>query len=72
MSEEIPEDAENKVEYCENCGKEMALKRGDLARFWLAPVIRLQDDAAPGGWDANRSPADEPLDEKCRWTETGW
>src|SRR6516164_309050 len=28
LEEEIPEDAENKTEYCENCGKEMALKRG--------------------------------------------
>ena len=33
MSEEIPEDAENKIEYCENCGKEMALKRGRFGAF---------------------------------------
>src|SRR5246127_812245 len=33
LSPELPDDAENKTEYCENCGKEMALKRGRFGAF---------------------------------------
>ena len=52
MSEEIAVDAENKIEYCENCGKEMAHK---ARAVWGVPgmqrLSRLQNHAPPDGWD---------------------
>jgi len=70
MSEEIPEDAENKVEYCENCGKEMALKRGRFGAFWLAPVIRIA--RRRGAWWLGREAltSDNRWTRNARWTET--
>ena len=66
MSEEIPEDAENKVEYCENCGKEMALKRGRFGAFLACtgyPDCKTTRRLVAGTRIAHQP--DEPLDEKC-------
>jgi DNA topoisomerase-1 len=66
LSEEIPEDAENKIEYCENCGKEMALKRGRFGAFLACtgyPDCKTTRRLVAGTRIA-RQP-DEPLDEKC-------
>src|SRR6266481_3645326 len=64
MSEEIPEDAENKVEYCENCGKEMALKRGRFGAFLACtgyPDCKTTRRLVAGTRIAHQP--DEPLDE---------
>jgi DNA topoisomerase I len=66
LSEEIPEDAENKVEYCENCGKEMALKRGRFGAFLACtgyPDCKTTRRLVAGTRIAHQP--DEPLDEKC-------
>jgi len=66
MAEEIPEDAENKVEYCENCGKEMALKRGRFGTFLACtgyPDCKTTRRLVQGTRIALQP--DEPLDEKC-------
>jgi DNA topoisomerase I len=66
ISEEIPEDAENKVEYCENCGKEMALKRGRFGAFLACtgyPDCKTTRRLVAGTRIAHQP--DEPLDEKC-------
>jgi DNA topoisomerase I len=66
LSEEIPEDAENKVEYCENCGKEMALKRGRFGAFLACtgyPDCKTTRRLVAGTRIAHEP--DEPLDEKC-------
>src|SRR5271170_4902115 len=66
MSEEIPEDAENKTEYCENCGKEMALKRGRFGAFLACtgyPDCKTTRRLVAGTRIAHQP--DEPLDEKC-------
>lgn len=66
LSEEIPDDAENKVEYCENCGKEMALKRGRFGAFLACtgyPDCKTTRRLVAGTRIAHQP--DEPLDEKC-------
>jgi DNA topoisomerase I len=66
LSEEIPEDAENKVEYCENCGKEMALKRGRFGAFLACtgyPDCKTTRRLVAGTRIAHEP--DEPLEEKC-------
>src|ERR1700758_1969887 len=66
MAEEISEDAENKVEYCENCGKEMALKRGRFGTFLACtgyPDCKTTRRLVAGTRIAHRP--DEPLDENC-------
>src|ERR1700675_2285151 len=66
LSEEIPEDAENKVESCENCGKEMALKRGRFGAFLACtgyPDCKTTRRLVAGTRIAHQP--DEPLDEKC-------
>jgi len=66
LSEEIPEDAENKTEYCENCGKEMALKRGRFGAFLACtgyPDCKTTRRLVAGTRIALQP--DEPLDEKC-------
>jgi DNA topoisomerase I len=66
LSEEIPEDAENKTEYCENCGKEMAVKRGRFGTFLACtgyPDCKTTRRLVQGTRIALQP--DEPLDEKC-------
>jgi DNA topoisomerase I len=66
LSEEIPEDAENKTEYCENCGKEMALKRGRFGAFLACtgyPDCKTTRRLVAGTRIALQP--DEPLEEKC-------
>src|SRR5882757_9027579 len=67
MSEEIPEDAENKTEYCENCGKEMAMKRGRFGAFLACsgyPDCKTTRRLVEGTRIAHQP--DEPLEEKCQ------
>src|ERR1700733_11434280 len=67
MSEELPEDTgEPKIEYCDNCGKEMAIKRGRFGVFLACkgyPDCKTTRRLVEGTRVA-RQP-DEPLDEKC-------
>jgi DNA topoisomerase I len=74
LSPELGEegDAENKVEYCDNCGKEMAIKRGRFGVFLACtgyPDCRTTRRLVEGTRIA-RQP-DEPLDEKCPTCESG-
>jgi DNA topoisomerase-1 len=68
LSPELGEDgdAENKVEYCDNCGKEMAIKRGRFGVFLACtgyPDCKTTRRLVEGTRIA-RQP-DEPLEEKC-------
>ena len=57
---------ENKIEYCDNCGKEMAIKRGRFGVFLACtgyPDCKTTRRLVEGTRIA-RQP-DEPLDEKC-------
>jgi DNA topoisomerase I len=68
LSPELGEegDAESKVEYCDNCGKEMAIKRGRFGVFLACtgyPDCKTTRRLVEGTRIA-RQP-DEPLDEKC-------
>ena len=68
LSPEIADDGngENKVEYCDNCGKEMAIKRGRFGAFLACtgyPDCKTTRRLVEGTRIA-RQP-DEPLDEKC-------
>ncbi len=59
-------DAENKVEYCENCGREMAIKRGRFGAFLACtgyPDCKTTRRLVAGTRIAHQP--DEPLDEKC-------
>jgi DNA topoisomerase-1 len=74
LSPELGEegDAENKVEYCDNCGKEMAIKRGRFGVFLACtgyPDCKTTRRLVEGTRIA-RQP-DEPLDEKCPTCESG-
>ncbi|MGB2625591.1 MAG: type I DNA topoisomerase [Candidatus Acidiferrum sp.] len=72
MSEEIAVDAENKIEYCENCGKEMAVKRGQFGAFLACkgyPNCRTTRRLVAGTRIALQP--DEPLDEKCTLCGSG-
>jgi DNA topoisomerase-1 len=67
MAPEITDDGgENKVEYCENCGKEMAIKRGRFGTFLACtgyPDCKTTRRMVQGTRIALQP--DEPLDEKC-------
>ena len=74
LSPELGEesDAENKVEYCDNCGKEMAIKRGRFGVFLACtgyPDCKTTRRLVEGTRIA-RQP-DELLDEKCPTCGTG-
>jgi DNA topoisomerase-1 len=74
LSPELGEegDAENKVEYCDNCGKEMAIKRGRFGVFLACtgyPDCKTTRRLVEGTRIA-RQP-DEPLHEKCPTCESG-
>jgi DNA topoisomerase-1 len=69
LSPELPEAQpgdENKVEYCDNCGKEMAIKRGRFGTFLACtgyPDCKTTRRLVQGTRIAHQP--DEPLDEKC-------
>ena len=70
MAPEIPEDAESKTEYCENCGKEMLMKRGRFGAFLACsgyPDCKTTRRLVAGTRIAHQP--DEPLDEKCTLCE---
>jgi DNA topoisomerase-1 len=68
MAPELSEDGsgEGKVEYCDNCGKEMAIKRGRFGAFLACtgyPDCKTTRRLVAGTRIALQP--DEPLDEKC-------
>jgi DNA topoisomerase I len=68
LSPEVADDGtgENKVEYCDNCGKEMAIKRGRFGTFLACtgyPDCKTTRRLVAGTRIAHEP--DEPLDEKC-------
>ena len=69
LSPELPEadpNAPPKIEYCDNCGKEMAIKRGRFGTFLACtgyPDCKTTRRLVEGTRQARQ--ADEPLDEKC-------
>jgi DNA topoisomerase-1 len=66
MAPELNDDAESKAEYCENCGKEMLLKRGRFGAFLACsgyPDCKTTRRLVEGTRIAHEP--DEPLDEKC-------
>jgi DNA topoisomerase-1 len=67
MAPELSDDAEGKTEYCENCGKEMALKRGRFGAFLACtgyPDCKTTRRLVEGTRIAHEP--DEPLEEKCK------
>src|ERR1700684_2684817 len=72
LSPEVPPGDENKTEYCDNCGKEMAIKRGRFGVFLACtgyPDCKTTRRLVEGTRIA-RQP-DEPLDEKCTLCDSG-
>src|ERR1700676_4619189 len=68
MAPDLPgdADAENKIEYCENCGREMAIKRGRFGAFLACtgyPDCATTRRLIQGTRTAHKP--DEPLEEKC-------
>src|SRR2546422_10340200 len=68
LSPELPEEAsgEPKTEYCDNCGKEMAIKRGRFGTFLACtgyPDCKTTRRLVQGTRISHQP--DEPLDEKC-------
>ena len=66
MAPELSDDSESKTEYCENCGKEMAMKRGRFGAFLACtgfPDCKTTRRLVAGTRIAHQP--DEPLDEKC-------
>jgi DNA topoisomerase I len=67
MESDLPgDDSENKTEYCENCGREMAIKRGRFGTFLACtgyPDCSTTRRLVQGTRIAHKP--DEPLDEKC-------
>jgi len=68
LSPELPEETsgEPKIEYCDNCGKEMAIKRGRFGTFLACtgyPDCKTTRRLVQGTRIAHQP--DEPLDEKC-------
>jgi DNA topoisomerase I len=66
LAPELNDDAESKTEYCENCGKEMLLKRGRFGAFLACsgyPDCKTTRRLVAGTRIAHEP--DEPLDEKC-------
>jgi DNA topoisomerase-1 len=68
MAPELTDDSgESKTEYCENCGKEMALKRGRFGAFLACtgyPDCKTTRRLVEGTRIAHEP--DEPLEEKCK------
>ena len=63
---------ENKIQYCDNCGKEMAIKRGRFGVFLACtgyPDCKTTRRLVEGTRTARQ--ADEPLDEKCTLCGSG-
>src|ERR1700720_2769780 len=72
LSPEVPAGDENKIEYCDNCGKEMAIKRGRFGVFLACtgyPDCKTTRRLVEGTRIARQ--LDEPLDEKCPTCESG-
>jgi DNA topoisomerase I len=70
MAPELNDDAESKTEYCENCGKEMLLKRGRFGAFLACsgyPDCKTTRRLVAGTRIAHQP--DEPLEEKCTLCE---
>jgi DNA topoisomerase I len=66
MAPELSDEGESKTEYCENCGKEMALKRGRFGAFLACtgyPDCKTTRRLVAGTRIAHQP--DEPLEEKC-------
>jgi len=66
MAPELVDDGESKTEYCENCGKEMLLKRGRFGAFLACsgyPDCKTTRRLVEGTRIAHQP--DEPLEEKC-------
>ena len=66
MATELVDDGESKTEYCENCGKEMLLKRGRFGAFLACsgyPDCKTTRRLVEGTRIAHQP--DEPLEEKC-------
>jgi DNA topoisomerase-1 len=66
MAPELVDDGENKTEYCENCGKEMLMKRGRFGAFLACsgyPDCKTTRRLVEGTRIAHQP--DEPLEEKC-------
>jgi DNA topoisomerase I len=69
LSPELPEESVNgepKIEYCDNCGKEMGIKRGRFGTFLACtgyPDCKTTRRLVQGTRIAHQP--DEPLDEKC-------
>src|SRR6202140_222985 len=67
MAPELSDDAEGKTEYCENCGKEMAIKRGRFGAFLACtgfPDCKTTRRLVEGTRIAHEP--DEPLEETCK------
>jgi DNA topoisomerase-1 len=67
MAPELNDDAESKTEYCENCGKEMLMKRGRFGAFLACsgyPECKTTRRLVEGTRIALQP--DEPLEEKCQ------
>src|ERR1700726_2045640 len=67
MAPELSDDGESKTEYCENCGKEMAIKRGRFGAFLACtgfPDCKTTRRLGEGTRIGNQP--DEPLEEKCK------
>src|SRR5579884_2134058 len=67
LAPDLPgDDGESKTEYCENCGREMAIKRGRFGTFLACtgyPECKTTRRMVQGTRIALQP--DEPLDEKC-------
>src|ERR1700726_1504150 len=66
LAPELPSEADDKTEYCENCGKEMLLKRGRFGAFLACsgyPDCKTTRRLVEGTRIAHQP--DEPLEEKC-------
>jgi DNA topoisomerase I len=67
MAPELSDDTESKTEYCENCGKEMLMKRGRFGAFLACsgyPDCKTTRRLVEGTRIALQP--DEPLEEKCQ------
>jgi DNA topoisomerase-1 len=67
MAPELSDDTESKTEYCENCGKEMLMKRGRFGAFLACsgyPECKTTRRLVEGTRIALQP--DEPLEEKCQ------
>src|SRR6195256_5843826 len=67
MAPELTDDSgEGKTEYCENCGKEMAIKRGRFGAFMACTGHAVSKPPRGRGEEPRMAQdPDEPLEEKC-------